>query len=74
MEVNIFWGCSFYQLTQTDKQTDRQILSHHMWRGYSDFFFKLDLLPPYLLSLQGDNFTAILKPVLTSLVLSQIIF
>ena len=34
--------------------TDRQILWHHI-QGYADFFFQLNLLPPYSLRSQGDN-------------------
>ena len=37
------------------RQTDRQILWHHI-RGYVYFFSQLNLLPPYLLRLQGDKF------------------
>ena len=36
------------------QQTDRQILWHHI-RGYADFLFRLNLLPPYLLGFQGDK-------------------
>ena len=32
----------------SNRQTDRQILLHHL-RGYPDFFFQLNLLPPYSL-------------------------
>ena len=34
--------------------TDRQIFWHHI-RGCVDIFFKLNLLPPYLLRSQGDK-------------------
>ena len=37
------WG---QNLLKTDRQTDRQILWHHI---HVDFFFQLNLLPPYLL-------------------------
>ena len=40
--------------SQTDEQTDRQILQRHLWE-YADFFFQLNLLPLYSLCLQGDN-------------------
>ena len=39
---------------QTDGQTDRQILWHHI-RGCADFLFQLNLLPPYSLCSQGDK-------------------
>ena len=38
----------------TDRQTDRQILWHHVWVCV-DFSFKLNLLPPYSLRSQGDK-------------------
>ena len=37
---------------QTDRGTDRQILGHHI-RVCVDFFYKLNLLPPYSLRSQG---------------------
>ena len=37
-----------------NRQTDRQILWHHVWVGV-DFFFKLNLLPPFTLRSQGDK-------------------
>ena len=40
---------------QTERQTDRKILCHHI-QVYVDFFFLLNLLPPYSLGLQGDYF------------------
>ena len=39
---------------QSLTQTDRKIL-WHLKRVYADFFFQLNLLPPYLLCSQGDN-------------------
>ena len=39
---------------QTDRQTDRQILLHHIL-GCADFFFQLNLLAPCLLRSQGEN-------------------
>ena len=41
-------------MEQTDGQTDKQILGHHI-EGYVDFFFQINLLPPYSLHLLGDN-------------------
>ena len=40
----------------TDRQTDRQILWHHI-QVCVNFFFKLNLLPPYSLSLQRNKQT-----------------
>ena len=37
-----------------NKQTDRQILGHHI-RVHVDIFFQLNLLPPYSVCFQGDN-------------------
>ena len=37
---------------KTNTVTDRQILWHHI-RGYVDFFFQLNLLPPYSLHSQA---------------------
>ena len=41
-----------WRYRQTDRQTERQILWHHL-RVCVDFFFKLNLLPPYSLCSQG---------------------
>ena len=42
------------------RQTDRQILWHHIWVCV-DFFFKLNLLPPYWLNSQGIMFIVVVK-------------
>ena len=49
-------------------QTDRQTNSLTPFTGYVDFFFQLNLLPPYSLCSQGDN----LKKVFTYLVIFQV--
>ena len=51
--VTILSYISYNQNRQTDRQTDKQILWHHI-RGYVDFFFQLNLLAPYSLRSQGD--------------------
>ena len=43
-----------YTGRQTDRQIDRQILWHHKW-GYADFFFQLNLLPPYSLQSKFES-------------------
>ena len=45
------WGQSW---PQAERQTDKQIIWHHI-RVYVDFFFQLNLLPPYPLPWQGDK-------------------
>ena len=40
----------------TDRETDRQTKALTPYMGVCGFFFKLNLLPPYSLHSQGDNF------------------
>ena len=44
---------------QTGRQTDSQTNSLAPFTGYADFFFHLNLLPPYSLCSQGDKKTPI---------------
>ena len=45
---------------QSNRQADKQILWHHIY-GYVNFFFHLNLLPPYSLCSQGDKCSNICK-------------
>ena len=45
----------------TDRQTDGQTNSLTPYTGCVDFFFKLNLLAPYSLHVQGDNVTKLPK-------------
>ena len=60
--VNLF-SQFWYNWGQSWPQTDRQFLWHHI-QVYVDFFFQLNLLPPYSLGSQGDNILTIFKELL----------